>query len=53
LASSRQKGSWELRPDCCSVSDNWRLVGAVRKVEFKPLQLRVVFAIEHLSQRAR
>jgi len=21
--------------NCCSVSDNWRLVGAVRKIEFK------------------
>jgi hypothetical protein len=25
--------------DCYSVTDNWRLVGAVRKVEFKLLQL--------------
>ena len=27
-------------PERCSVSDNWRFVGAVRKVEFKLLQLR-------------
>ena len=38
-AVGRQTGSWELRPDCCSVSENWRRVGAVRKVEFKLLQL--------------
>jgi len=30
----------KLRPHCCSVSDNWRLVGTVRKVEFKLLQLK-------------
>ena len=39
-------GIWELRPDCYSGSDNWRLVGAVRKVEFKLLQLGLVFVIE-------
>ena len=44
--SSRQTGSWDPRPDCCSVSNNWRLVGAVRKVEFKLLQLGLVVAIE-------
>ena len=26
--------------ECCSVSDNWRLVGAVRRVEFKLLRLK-------------
>jgi hypothetical protein len=29
-----------LKLECCSVFDNWRLVGAVGKVEFKLLQIR-------------
>src|SRR5512133_4054729 len=30
------------QPDCCSVTDNWRLVGTVRRVEFRVVTGRLV-----------
>jgi hypothetical protein len=32
-------------PECCLVSDNWRLAGPVRKVEFKLLHLKAEVGI--------
>jgi hypothetical protein len=41
-SSGRMVGNPEIANsglECCSVSNNWQLVGAVRKVEFKLLHL--------------
>jgi hypothetical protein len=37
-ASSRQSEGWNAAPKCCTMSDNWKGVVAVRGIEFNYLE---------------